>query len=109
LSRLHGTGRDGYGWLSPAGVGRFDSWSNWLRYVLRQDLRTLQSHRAIRSEVRTSYTHPQFIVDAGYYYSLYQAHNAVRNAAWSAVNAPEWVDDLVDFATAEASKASTAD
>lgn len=185
LSRLHGIGRAGYGWLSRAGVGRFDSWSNWLRHVLRNDLRILQSHRAIRPEVagaleacfarnasaldrrpgrllhgdlgdtevfvdenldvtavvdwadavvgdplydfarfvaggpaadprparmrpkvKRFYTHPQHIVNADHYYSLYQAHNAIRNAAWSAVNAPEWVNDLVDFATAEASKAT---
>ena len=185
LSRLHGIGRDGYGWLSPAGVGRFDS-SNWLRHVLSEDLLILQTHRAIRPEVAGAleacfagnaseldrrsarllhgdlgdtevfvdenlevtavvdwadavvgdplydfarfvaggpaadprparmrpeverfYTHPQHIVDADHYYSLYRAHNAVRNAAWSLVNAPEWVNDLVDFATAEASKAAT--
>jgi aminoglycoside phosphotransferase (APT) family kinase protein len=186
LSRLHGIGRDGYGWLSRAGVGRFDSWSDWLRHVLTEDLRILRTHRAISPEVAGAleacfagnateldrrpasllhgdlgdtevfvddnlevtavvdwadavvgdplydfarfvaggpaadprparmrpvverfYPHPQHIVNADHYYSLYRAHNAVRNAAWSVLNAPEWVNDLVDFATAESSKAAT--
>jgi aminoglycoside phosphotransferase (APT) family kinase protein len=59
----------------------------------------------MRPEVKRFYSHPQHVVNADRYYSLYQAHNAVRNAAWGAVNAPEWVSDLIDFATAEASKA----
>ena len=188
LGRLHGIDRAGYGWLSRAGVGRFDSWSTWLRHVLRNDLRILRTHRAIRPEVagaleacfarhaseldrrparllhgdlgdtevfvddnlevsavvdwadavlgdplydfarfvaggpasdprparmrpevKRFYPNPQYFVDADHFYSLYQAHNAIRNAAWSAVNAPDWVNDLVDFATAEASKAGTAD
>jgi predicted ATPase/aminoglycoside phosphotransferase (APT) family kinase protein/DNA-binding SARP family transcriptional activator len=58
----------------------------------------------MRPEVMRLYAHP--LVDGDRYYALYQAHNAIRNAAWSAVHAPEWVNDLVDFAAAEASKLS---
>jgi aminoglycoside phosphotransferase (APT) family kinase protein len=187
LSRLHGIGRPGFGWLSRAGAGRFDSWSTWLRQVLSDDLRILRNHRAVRPEVadglercfarhapgldrrpagllhgdlgdtevfvddhldvtaivdwadavvgdplydfarfvaggpvadprparmrpavKRFYARPEHIVGADHFYSLYRAHNAVRNAAWSAVHAPEWVDDLVGFAAAEASKADTA-
>jgi aminoglycoside phosphotransferase (APT) family kinase protein len=187
LSRLHGIQRPGYGWLSRAGAGQFDSWSGWLRHVLSNDLRLLRAGQAIRPEVAGAleagfarnapaldrrparllhgdlgdtevfvdenrvvtaivdwadavigdplydfarfvaggpaadprparmrpevmrfYAPPQQIVDADHCYSLYRAHNAVRNAAWSAVNAPEWVDDLVAFATAAASEANAA-
>jgi aminoglycoside phosphotransferase (APT) family kinase protein len=58
----------------------------------------------MRPEVMRLYAHP--LVDGDRCYALYQAHNAIRNAAWSAVHAPEWVNDLVDFAAAEASKLS---
>jgi len=59
----------------------------------------------MRPAVRQFYTRPEHIVSADRYYSLYQAHNAIRNAAWSVINAPEWVNDLVELAAAEASKA----
>ena len=61
----------------------------------------------MRPVVERAYALPQHFAGAGRFYSLYQAHNAIRNAAWSVVHAPEWADDLVAFATAEASRVGT--
>jgi hypothetical protein len=62
----------------------------------------------MRPEVERSYAFPQHIAGADLYCSLYRAHNAIRNAAWSVANAPERVDNLVAVATTQASRAGSA-